>query len=551
MQSLQRLLRTRPALTLARVGDDLLVNGEKLDTSDFDIVAKSFISFLDSIAVKSMTFLENVAPDEIKAFIGALDDLPEVGLEGSYWASFAKEKRISGILFDQRLYEAKMSTSSLERKQGRKAVLHKVEKRHVPVSEVESDTSFDELLEKMPVHMSDLLLKGDKKRIGSIIRRLFRGYLKGSPERRQKVIDRCRSLMESLNLGLQNQLAKLLVDPLLLVLSQEKDPAVLKDLANLLHGLSTLLLQFVEYSKASRILLHLHRRQQKLLEAGSEQANVLAQILGRPLEPRTQQLLLEDFCSGEPQRQQSAAQLLGSLGHITLPLFGDIIKKEDNPRIRQLAASLLAERGAEAAKPLKRTLVTDSTPEERVRVLDVIDLVTRDLRSELAYLFRDENLQVRDSALRLAERLNNAEVERLLLECIESETGDVAVGAIRCLGRLKRPGSAARLISVLKSTREEPNTIACCHALGQIADPVSIEPLENLLRPKGFLLWKKSYSDEIRASAAFALKEIDDPRVRDVLRRYAQDPDGRVREVALSVLASESHPPENEATEKE
>jgi HEAT repeat protein len=259
---------------------------------------------------------------------------------------------------------------------------------------------------------------------------------------------------------------------------------------------------------------------------------------------------LEDFCSGEPQRQQSAAQLLGSLGHITLPLLGDIIKKEDDPRIRQLAASLLAERGAEAAKQLKRTLVTDSTPEERVRVLDVIDLVTKDLRSELAYLFRDENLQVRDSALRLAERLNNAEVERLLLECIEREKGDVAVGAIRCLGRLKRPGSSSRLVAVLKSTREEPNTIACCHALGQIADPVSIESLEDLLRPKGFLVWKKSYSDEIRASAAFALKEIDDPRVKDVLRRYAQDRDGRVREVALSVLASESNPPENEETDE-
>jgi diguanylate cyclase (GGDEF)-like protein len=550
MQSLKRLFRMRPALTLARVGEDLLVNGEKLDTSDFDIVAKSFLSFLDSIALKSITFLENVVPDEIKAFIGALDDLPEVGLEGSYWTSFAKEKRISGILFDQRLYEARMSTSSLDRNREQRAVLQKVERRQVQVSEAESEASFDELLEKMPVHMSDLLLKGDNKQIGSIIRRLFRGYLKGSPQRRQKVISRCRSLMEGLNLGLQNQLAKLLVDPLLIVLSQEKDPAVLKDLANYLHNLSTLLLQFVEYSKATRILLHLHRRQRKLLEAGSEQANVVAQILGRPLESRTQQLLLEDFCSGEPQRQQSAAQLLGSLGHITLPVFGDIIKKEDNPRIRQLAASLLAERGAEAAKQLKRVLVTDSMPEEQVRVLDVIDLVTRDLRSELAYLFRDENPQVRDSALRLAERLNNAEVERLLLECAESETGEVAAGAIKCLGRLKRAGSVARLISVLKSTREDACVIACCHALGQIGDPASIEALENILRPKGFLVWKRSYSDEARANAAFALREIDDPQVNDFLQRYTKDPDGRVREVALSVLASESNPPENEETDE-
>ncbi|MEJ2725823.1 MAG: hypothetical protein P8175_14505, partial [Deltaproteobacteria bacterium] len=338
MQSLHRVFRKRPALTLARVGDDLLVNGEKLDTSDYDIVAKSFLGFLDSIALKSITFLENVAPDEIKAFIGALGHLPEVGLEGSYWTAFAKEKGISGILFDQRLYEARMSTSMLKKSREQRAVLEKVNRKQVRMGESETEATFDELLEQMPVHVSDLLLKGDNKQIGSIVRRLFRGYLKGSPERRQKVINRCKSLMEGLNLGLQNQLAKILVDPLLLVLSQEKDPAVLKDLANLLHSLSTLLLQFADYRSAARILLHLHRRQRKLLESGSEQANVLAQILGRPLESRTQQLLLDDFRSGEPQRQQSAAQLLGSLGNITLP--PSLLKSSGRRITRESGSSL-------------------------------------------------------------------------------------------------------------------------------------------------------------------------------------------------------------------
>jgi len=540
MKSLRRLFAKRPALTLARVGDYLLVNGEKLDTSDYDIVAKSFLSFLDSIALKSITFLENVAPDEIRAFIGALDQLPEVGLEGSYWTAFAKEKGISGILFDQRLYEARMSSSMLERSKRKGSVVQKMTKRRVQVSEAEAEESFETLMEKMPVHMSDLLLKGDNKRIGMILRRLFRGYSKGSPQRRQKVIIRCKSLMEGLNLGLQNQLAKLLADPLLLVLSQEDDPTVLKDLANFLQHLSTLLLQFVEYPAATRILLHLHRRRRKLLEAGSEQANVLAQILGRPLESKTQQLLLEDFCSGEPQRQQSAAQLLGSLGTVTTPLLGDIIKEEPNPRIRQLAASLLAEQGPEAAKQLKRELVMETTAEERLRLLEVIDIVTRDLSTELSYAFRDENPQVRDGAFRLAERLNNTEVERLLLECIESEKGEAAAEAIKCLGRLKRAGSVERLISAMKSTKEEACLIACCQALGQIGDPASIEPLANILRPKSFFLWKKSYSDEVRANAAFALTQINDPCINDLLRRCAQDEDQRIREIARSVLGSEN-----------
>ncbi|MEJ2725822.1 MAG: HEAT repeat domain-containing protein [Deltaproteobacteria bacterium] len=180
-----------------------------------------------------------------------------------------------------------------------------------------------------------------------------------------------------------------------------------------------------------------------------------------------------------------------------------------------------------------------------MRVLDVIDIVTKDLRAELAYAFRDENPRVRDSALGLAERLNNAEVERVLLECIESETGETAAGAIKCLGRLKRAGSVDRLYSVLKSTKEESCLIACCHALGQIGHPAGIDALENILRPKGFLMWKKKYSDEVRANAAFALREINDPRASGILQGCAQDPDQRVREIARSVLVSTGTPLSN------
>jgi len=51
----------------------------------------------------------------------------------------------------------------------------------------------------------------------------------------------CQDLFEDLNTGLQNQLAKILAKPLLLVLSQEKDPAVLRELTNLLYRLSSVL----------------------------------------------------------------------------------------------------------------------------------------------------------------------------------------------------------------------------------------------------------------------------------------------------------------------
>ncbi|MGD2125998.1 MAG: diguanylate cyclase [Desulfobacteraceae bacterium] len=539
MDILRRLLAKRPALTLARVGDFLLVNGEKWDTSEYEILVKSFLKFLDSISLKSITFLENISSDEIKTFIGALEELPEVGLDSSFWTALARKKGLSGILFDQRLYEARMSPSMLAAGKGQAKVKQKVAKKRAPAREPVVEESIETLLDKMPVNLSDLLLKGEEKQIKQAIRRLFRGYLRGSSQPRQNVVSRCQGLMEGLNLGLQNQLAKLLADPLLLVLSQEEDPMVLKDLANFLHQLATLLLQFVEYPAATRILLHLHRRRRKFLESDGEQAGVLGQILGRALESKTQQLIMEDFRSGEPSRQQSAAQLLGSLGTVTMPLLVNIIKNEEDLRIRQLAASLLTEQGPEAAKMLKRELAMQTNSGERLRILQVIDSVTRDLRAELPYAFADENSQVREEAFRLTERLNNAEAERLLVECTENENVDVAIGAIKSLGRLKRGGTLEKLASLLESAEEEKRLIACCQAIGRIGHPASIEALGKVLFPKRFFWRRKRYSGEVRANAAFALAQIKDPRARDLLESCIEDKDQRVREIAHATLANQ------------
>ena len=44
---LQTLLEKRPALTLARVQEALLVNGQKVDTKDFKAIADGFLRLLD------------------------------------------------------------------------------------------------------------------------------------------------------------------------------------------------------------------------------------------------------------------------------------------------------------------------------------------------------------------------------------------------------------------------------------------------------------------------------------------------------------------------
>jgi HEAT repeat protein len=127
--------------------------------------------------------------------------------------------------------------------------------------------------------------------------------------------------------------------------------------------------------------------------------------------------------------------------------------------------------------------------------------------------------------------LNDSQVVNLIMEYARGPEPQLAVEAIECLGRLKPAAAVNGLVSLLRKSKEKERLIACCRALGQIADPASIEPLARILARKGFIFHRKERA-EIRAAAIFALGQISDPKVPKVLALYRGDPDPRIREIA-------------------
>jgi diguanylate cyclase (GGDEF)-like protein len=544
LKRLRRVLRKEAHLTMARVEDSLFVNDQKVTSSDLDLVAQSFLQFLDSLGLKSMTFLPSVTPEEMRVFIGAVGALPSGAQDMDFWSRLSKAQGFKGILFDYRFYETRIGVAASD--SGAFQIVGGVlgvVKRQVQGAQpglAVDEESFDRLLQRMPREIGDLLLEGEEKEITLIIKRLFHGYLKSNPQLRQKVITRCQHLFEDLITGLQNQLAKILAKPLLLVLSQERDPAVLKDLANFLYRLSTLLVQFAEYPVATQILLHLQRRYRKLLEANSEQAQMFEEILMKPLDPKAQELILQDFRSKETLRQQNAVQLLGSLGKVASPLLIEVVKGDADLRIRQLAASLLSEQGYEAAKSLKRVFMLESTAEERLQILDIVDRVTRDLKAELVKALDDDDERVRAKAFKLARRLNTDEVEKILLERADNMKGSMAADAIKCLASMRPEAALDRVGSLIKTAKDKERLVACCQTLGQIGDPRGIDFLGPVLSGQMFLSRRRKYVSAIRVAAAVALSFIHDPRAGQILEHCTHDRDPQVRQMAASLI----HPSE-------
>jgi HEAT repeat protein len=151
---------------------------------------------------------------------------------------------------------------------------------------------------------------------------------------------------------------------------------------------------------------------------------------------------------------------------------------------------------------------------------------------------------VRQAAFQLAERLNDSQVVNLLLDYAKGPDTHLAVEAIECLGRLKSAVAGNGIISLLGSSKEKWRLVACCRALGMIADPASIEPLAKILARKGFFSRGKRTA-EVRAAAIIALTQISHPLVAKVLAVYVDDRDPRVQEIARIHIKSGEPPADN------
>ena len=399
-------------------------------------------------------------------------------------------------------------------------------------------TLTDDFLESAEERLSNLLLNGDDEQVGQIIHQLFQGFVHQTDGIRTKIIQICDRSLKDPSLASQPQLVELLTNPLLAVLMEEGNLAILGELGAMLSRTASNHIQFGDHRRAGRVLMCLRKCQQQLQEKGLQEAGAKELIFLQELDPKTRQLLLEDLKSQEPTRMQEATQPLDGLGPLAFSMLIEVIKKEDDPRIRQIACHLLNKQEQEAARLLKRELVLEGFAQQRVRILEVIDGITQDLRKELAYALEDESPRVRRAGFLLLERLNDQRLTPLLVDYASHKDSTIAIAALKSLGKMKPAGAVGVLVSLLDSSKDTERVIAACRVLGQIADPASIAPLAKIIAPRGFFSFQKPRDPLVRATAAFALAKISDPRVTEILTLHLEDSDWRIRQTAHEIVNS-------------
>ena len=264
----------------------------------------------------------------------------------------------------------------------------------------------------------------------------------------------------------------------------------------------------------------------------SLRTRVLAQVLQPELDAATQDLILEDFSSPDLERQQGATRVLGALGVAAESLLVEVIRSADSRRVRQIAAKLLAQSGDEAAAVLKRAFAFEEARERRVRILEVLDRITPDVGAELACALADRAMEVRQAALRLAERVATPEITEIVQEQARGPEAEPAAMAIRCLARLEPRGASAEVLDILRTARDPDRVIACCQALGQLDDSGAVEALAKVLSPRRPFSLRRGWESGVRKAAALALAQLAGKESVAVLTRYLDDAEPAVRRIA-------------------
>jgi hypothetical protein len=102
--TLQPILRTHPACSLALVNRTLLANGVRVPTESYDNIANRFIGLLEPLELRSITFDATVTTDELVALVEALRD-PPAEINVKYWQEFAREQGFTGLSLNEQRYK--------------------------------------------------------------------------------------------------------------------------------------------------------------------------------------------------------------------------------------------------------------------------------------------------------------------------------------------------------------------------------------------------------------------------------------------------------------
>ncbi|MFW6080821.1 MAG: diguanylate cyclase domain-containing protein [Desulfosalsimonas sp.] len=532
-ETLQDFLSEDRALTVARVEGSLLVNGIKVDSAGYEALFAAMVKLLEGAGLNSLTFTNKVSESDLEAFFEALFITPSRNLDSGFWGRFAQSRQLSGIFFDLRVYDIRRLQPLAQDREPPENGDDKKQEAPGPENH-EASLSGDQDMASL---LRDLFLGGETEKVSSILAGMSEKYKVSNPAAKNALLEKFSDISDPPDWQPAAAYVKMVADLLVMpVFESETEPEKLQKAADILHDAAVKLILYGEYPPAARIFTRIGRHRQ-FTEAARLETWDRAHAFGRRLDPRIAETLASDLKSTDQARRQQACQLISTIGRGMAPMLIELIKNEEDIRIRRIAAELLGRADTRTVEQVRQSMISESRADKKSRILEIMDSVTTDLATELRYTLTDPQQQVRRAAFRLAGRLETRETDELLSELARSRDTDLAVEAINTIGRRNSRGTHGVLIKILSEEKNPDVLTEVCRAMGRIGSSDFVQPLANIIMSRRRWLKRRKYPPGVRISAVYAVCRIPGEHIEIMIPALKQDPDPGVREAA-SVIGS-------------
>ena len=110
--SLESVLKSNDTLNIVQVKNSILINGQKIDVSEFKLVTDTFLKLLNRVELKGIAFHSGLTEKELEALLQALGNTGKKTFGAGFWEKFSIEQQLNNIELKQVQYSVKVKAAA-------------------------------------------------------------------------------------------------------------------------------------------------------------------------------------------------------------------------------------------------------------------------------------------------------------------------------------------------------------------------------------------------------------------------------------------------------
>jgi len=259
---------------------------------------------------------------------------------------------------------------------------------------------------------------------------------------------------------------------------------------------------------------------------------------------------LADILSGDPVREARGYRRVSETGAGAVDALYFTLTQTEDAHEGRLCARFLASLCPELASRLQEDLSRPADPALKRRLLQYAVPALEDPPTRTAILcsaLQSEHGTVAMEALHQLETVFTSEAAPLLLAALPHCEARTRMEIYASLGRMGESACVPRLLEALDAwkRRRDERTLrdleSACDALSHFNDSRIVQKLEELLRHRSWLPWRRTPPPGLRKAALKTLLRIGGEPVAAVLKGHQSDPDPWIRLRSRQFLQEHGH----------